>query len=267
LRPAQELAAAPRTQCEQKEKILIPLKKDARAKAVPFDHKSHEANSRSCQECHHQTVRACSDCHTIAGSKEGGGITLAEAHHSKNSTWSCIGCHETVKKKPNCAGCHDRMDSGLVKSACNSCHTGTLVNHVRKLVPPNELMPADKKEKIEIAGLKKEYKPSTMPHLAIAKKLTDISNQSSLATWFHRHSPTICMGCHHNAPVGKEVKPPTCATCHTARTPTDAAMPSLLGAYHQQCLGCHKQMVESDNKKLPQNCIGCHEEQAKPGKS
>jgi hypothetical protein len=262
LRPAQEVAAAPRPQCEQKERILITLKEGARAKAVPFNHKSHEGYTRSCQECHHQTLRACSECHTLTGSKDGGGITHAEAYHSKTSTWSCIGCHETVKKKQTCAGCHDRMGQGLVKSACNSCHTGTLTGFDSKLPSPNELMPTDTKEKFEIAGLKKEYKPSPMPHLAIAKKLTDISNESPLASWFHRDPMTICSGCHHHAPLEKNTKPPTCATCHAAGAPTDAAVPSLLGAYHQQCLGCHKQMVETE-KKLPQNCTGCHEEQVK----
>lgn len=258
-RPAQELAAAPRLQCEQKEKILITLREGARAKAVPFNHKTHETNSRSCQECHHQTVRACSECHTLTGSKEGGGITLAEAYHSQTSSWSCIGCHETVKKKQSCAGCHDRMERGMVKSACNSCHTGTLTGFDSKLPPPNELIPADTKEKLEIAGLKKEYKPSTMPHLAIAKKLTEISNESPLASWFHRDPMNICSGCHHHAPVEKNAKPPTCATCHIARAPTETNRPSLLGAYHQQCLGCHQQMVQVQaDKKLPQNCTGCH---------
>jgi hypothetical protein len=255
LRPAAEVAAAPRTQCDQKDKLVVTVKDGARLKTVPFNHKSHEGYTRSCQECHHQTSRACSDCHTATGSKEGGGVTLAEAHHSATSSWSCVGCHETVKKKPNCAGCHDRMERGMVKSACNSCHSGPVINWeiARKLPPPSDLMPKDTKEKIEIAGLKKEYKPSPMPHLAIANKLTDISNQSPLASWFHRHSPTICMGCHHNAPVGKDAAPPSCATCHTARSS------ALLGAYHQQCLGCHKQMVQVQaDKKLPQNCTGCH---------
>jgi hypothetical protein len=258
-RPAQEVAAAARTQCEQKEKMLIELKKDARTKAVPFNHKTHEANSRSCQECHHLTARPCGDCHTLTGSKDGGGITLSEAHHSMKSTWSCLGCHEVVKKKPNCAGCHDRMERGMVKCACNSCHTGTLtsIETVHKLPAPGDLIATDTKEKIEIAGLKKEYKASEMPHLAIAQKLTDISNQSTLASWFHRDPVTVCAGCHHRAPLEKNAKPPGCVTCHTARPPTDAAVPSLLGAYHQQCLGCHKQMIQTE-KKLPQNCTGCH---------
>jgi hypothetical protein len=261
-RSAQEIAAAPRPQCGQKDQILIALKEGARFKTVPFNHKTHESYSRSCQECHHQTLRACGDCHKLAGTT----VSLADAHHSKNSTWSCVGCHETVKAKPNCAGCHDTMRHGLVQSACNSCHSGPLKNFEppHKLPPPGDLIPKETKEKIEIAGLKKEYKPSLMPHMAIANKLTDISNRSTLASWFHRHSPTICMGCHHNAPVGKDAPPPACVVCHAAKPPTDATTPSLLGAYHQECLGCHKQMTE---KKLPQDCIGCHEKQPKPGKA
>jgi hypothetical protein len=36
-------------------------------------------------------------------------------------------------------------------------------------------------------------------------------------------------------------------------------MPALLGAYHQQCLGCHKEMGGAE-EEMPQDCAGCHEE-------
>ena len=39
----------------------------------------------------------------------------------------------------------------------------------------------------------------------------------------------------------------------------DAFRPGLVGAYHQQCLGCHKQMGGTE-EEMPQDCAGCHEE-------
>jgi hypothetical protein len=36
-------------------------------------------------------------------------------------------------------------------------------------------------------------------------------------------------------------------------------MPTLLGAYHRQCLGCHKAMG-GEEKERPQSCTGCHKE-------
>ncbi len=263
-RTPEEMANIPRSACGQKDRYLIELKEDARAKGVPFNHKSHEANSRSCQECHHQTLRPCGACHTGKGSKEGGGISLAEAYHKVTSSWSCIGCHETLKKKPACDGCHARMAKGLIQSACNACHTGDLksLDTVAKLPAPTELLPNDVKDTLAIAVMEKSYDPSKMPHLAIARKLTDLSNQSALATYFHRDQATICSGCHHRAPVQAKTKAPQCLTCHMNRQQSEGATPNLLGAYHQQCLGCHKQMVQTE-KKLPQTCTGCHEEKRK----
>lgn len=263
-RTAKAMANIPRPACEQKDRYLIEIKADARAKGVPFNHKSHEANSRSCQECHHETLRPCGDCHTGKGSKEGGGVTFAEAYHKASSSWSCIGCHEIQKKKPACDGCHARMENGLAQSACTACHSGDLksLDTAAKLPAPKDLLANDVKDEMAIGVMEKSYRPSKFPHLAIARKLTDLSNQSTLAGYFHRNEATICAGCHHRAPVQAKAMVPQCITCHGNRQQPEGATPTLLGAYHQQCLGCHKQMVQTE-KKLPQNCIGCHEEKRK----
>ena len=104
-----------------------------------------------------------------------------------------------------------------------------------------------------------EYGPSKMPHLAIAKRLTEISDDSSLARYFHLEQTTICAGCHHFGPVEKNTTLPLCSTCHTVRKEPEKSVPTLLGAYHRQCLGCHKQMGGSE-EEMPQSCTGCHEE-------
>ncbi len=260
-RTIEELADVVRSQCEQEKRILIQLEEGARAKAVAFDHESHVAHSRSCQECHHKTVRACGDCHGVEGSEEGGFVTLAEAYHDVSSSYSCVGCHETQKKKADCAGCHQSMPSGLVQSACSGCHTGSLdvLDTTAKLPPPEELIADDVEDELEISGLVNEYEPSKMPHLAIAKRLTDISNDSTLASRFHREPTTICAGCHHLQPLQAKTKPAQCSTCHTTRNEPRNNTPTLLGAYHQQCLGCHQQMGGTEEEK-PQSCTGCHQE-------
>jgi hypothetical protein len=55
---------------------------------------------------------------------------------------------------------------------------------------------------------------------------------------------------------------PQCVACHTARTEPLKRRPALLGAYHQQCLGCHRQMGGTE-EEMPQKCEGCHEEKKK----
>jgi hypothetical protein len=255
------MADVPRPECEQEEKILIQIEKDARAKGVAFNHKAHQEKTSSCQDCHHETLRPCKECHTVTGSEEGDGITLAEAYHEVSSPWSCVGCHETEKKQENCAGCHHLMESGLVESACDTCHTGSLdsLDAVKKLPPPEELFPEDLKEELEITVLEDEYKPSTFPHKQIVKKLTDISNENTLASYFHAGETAVCAGCHHLGPIEKKQTIAQCSTCHTVRKEPERETPTLLGAYHQQCLGCHKHMGGTE-EEMPQDCTGCHKE-------
>jgi len=260
-RTIEDMAEVTRLACGQKDRILIQLDENARAKAVAFDHKSHEANSRSCQDCHHTTLRPCQDCHTVDGSEEGDGITLAEAYHQVSSTWSCVGCHENEKQKPNCAGCHQAIPGGLVQSACDGCHTGSLdgLDRTTALLAPEELIPEDVDDELEISLIKNEYGPSAMPHLAIVKNLTELSNQSTLATHFHTDPMTICVGCHHLGPMEAKTDIPPCVTCHTTRDQSDGGTPTLLGAYHLKCLGCHQQMDPAE-QEMPQDCTGCHKE-------
>jgi hypothetical protein len=260
-RTTEEMADVPRTGCDQEEKILIQIEEDARAKGVPFNHKTHQENTRSCQDCHHETLRPCKECHTLTGGDEGDEITLAEAYHEVSSPWSCIGCHETEKKEENCAGCHHLMEGGLVESACDTCHTGSLesLDTGRKLPTPEELFPEDLKDELEITILEDEYKPSTVLHKQIVKKLTDISNENRLASYFHVEETAICAGCHHFGPIEKKKTIAPCSTCHVIRKEPERETPTLLGAYHQQCLGCHKHMGRTE-EEMPQDCAGCHEE-------
>jgi len=292
-RAIQALAQVARPKCSQEDMMLIDLGAGARAKAVAFNHRSHVASSRSCQECHHKTLRPCADCHTPEGSEKGNWITLAEAHHRVSSSLSCVGCHEAEKSKTDCAGCHQFLPRGLVQTGCRKCHTGSLEGiaagkgdrHLlceapegpsRQKVPvpfsgggklpaPGDLIAKHVKDKIEIRRIEDLYAPATVPHLAMARRLTDISNRSALASYFHTDPMTVCAGCHHLGPLEPQAEVPSCATCHTARREPTGGTSTLLGAYHQRCLGCHHRM-DPGGRTLPQTCTGCHKEKAPRGK-
>lgn len=263
LRPIKDLANIPPPDYADKQRILITFEKATMA-GVPFDHKAHIAASRSCGDCHHDTLESCRKCHGTTGTKEGGFITLAEAYHAQDSTWSCVGCHAAEERKPDCAGCHHLRKSAIAGSSCAKCHTGKLesLDQAMKLPDPTTIFPKDLKDELEISTLEKEYEKAKVQHKKIAQKLTEISNGSKLATYFHKDETTICVGCHHAGPVekGKPVAP--CATCHTARNEPFGSAPALLGAYHQACLGCHQKMAYPE-KEMPQQCAGCHKEKAK----
>jgi hypothetical protein len=160
------------------------------------------------------------------------------------------------------------MKEGLVESSCATCHSGSLesLDNRTKVGVPEELIPDDIKDEMEITILENEYKHSKFTHLEIAKALTNISNDSTLARYFHTDVMTICQGCHHLGPLEKKTNVPLCSSCHTVRKEPQKGTPTLLGAYHQQCLGCHKQMGRTE-EEMPQDCAGCHEEKPIMAKS
>jgi hypothetical protein len=60
-----------------------------------------------------------------------------------------------------------------------------------------------------------------------------------------------CSTCHHFSPDSE--RPPTCKTCHDVFSAgTDIYKPGLKGAYHQQCMNCHRDWVDETD------CGICH---------
>ncbi len=62
-----------------------------------------------------------------------------------------------------------------------------------------------------------------------------------------------CESCHHHSTAGTSV---SCSKCHSpvprARM-TDKTRLGLKGAYHKQCMGCHREMGSG-----PLDCTDCH---------
>ncbi len=60
-----------------------------------------------------------------------------------------------------------------------------------------------------------------------------------------------CATCHHYTPRGQQH--PACKTCHdVSADQADVDKPALRGAYHQQCLGCHREWINE------RDCDACH---------
>ncbi len=67
-----------------------------------------------------------------------------------------------------------------------------------------------------------------------------------------------CSTCHHFTPEGQQHPP--CKTCHDpSAAGTDVYKPGLKGAYHQQCMNCHREWIDETD------CAICHV--AKAGRS
>src|SRR5690606_36334872 len=59
-----------------------------------------------------------------------------------------------------------------------------------------------------------------------------------------------CTICHHRNPEGPILK---CSECHGGPSnPVNLKQPGLKGAYHRQCLGCHREWTHETD------CAVCH---------
>jgi hypothetical protein len=231
-------------------------------KSVPFNHKAHEPRAQFCNTCHHQSVEKCSNCHTPNGDpKKGVGISLERAFHKPDAQQSCVGCHDTVKQSQKCQGCHRTKHEPAPKSSCPICHQGPTNGQPVDAAPASLVFDKEKvPEKLEIKLLEKEFKPAHLPHQKIVAKLTTISNESSLARVFHSRlgEQTLCSGCHHHTDTAaaQSKKIPNCSSCHTRGSdPRQLGTPGIMGAYHQQCIGCHESMKQ---KPPALECTKCH---------
>lgn len=249
-------------------------RKITRMGPVPFNHKIHEDRNDNCQVCHHAALDPCSKCHTLGGAKEGDGIKLELAMHLSSEEKSCIGCHTLRQDDKNCAGCHAPMEKGrMPEASCESCHMempeglkakGDQKPDVKTLaktmldsrsVSAATYADEDIPDKVIIDMLVDQYEAVELPHRKIVRTLVKNMADNKLAAYFHKDPGTVCQGCHHNTPVSK--KPPRCSNCHGKPfDKNNLNAPGLTGAYHQQCMGCHKVM----ELEKPVGCTSCHKE-------
>ncbi len=214
-----EIEKIPRLVRGQKDMIDISLLKDPnkdpkliRMKLVPFDHKVHEATGQFCSSCHHHSLEKCENCHTVGGDlKKGGGVSFERAFHEISAQQSCLGCHHVATEDAKCASCHRRQMVSQMSSrgSCTVCHRGPSEGKPIEVAPlPVEFDKEKVPEKVVIKGLENEFKPAEMPHQKIIKKLTLISNQSSLARFFHAaqdQNPLLRLSSRGPTGCGKQV--------------------------------------------------------------
>jgi hypothetical protein len=247
-----------------------------RMRFVPFDHKAHETYNNSCRICHHESLKACNECHTVTGAKQGKGVNLERAMHQVDTQKSCRGCHLSRQSEKNCAGCHVFISARLENNdaSCRPCHNAPVRENEASPAPDQDkalaaqLLQArapitatydqrDIPETVTIKDLSNQYESVQMPHRKIVNALAGNIKDSNLAAYFHADPGTLCQGCHHHSPVSST--PPRCANCHgrtlDAQTPLK---PGIMGAYHLQCMGCHKAM----GIEKPAGCIECHKEKS-----
>jgi hypothetical protein len=187
---------------------------------VAFAHEAHTLMAEDCATCHHHSEAGQTpSCDKCHGaSKESGVPGLKDAYHQQ------------------CMGCHKEMDMG--PTGCAECHTKKVAQVVKATQEPPRKKKAGKGPEVSILNaLENRYEPVTFSHDMHALMADD------------------CATCHHHSDPGQTL---ACGECHGAPfDPKNLNMPGLKGAYHLQCMGCHREMDSG-----PVGCTECHAKKA-----
>ncbi len=254
----------------------------------------HHADMEKCSKCH--TLAGKKEGNNIrieqAMHKMGTEKTCTGCHEIKQDDKKCAGCHvfmqRTRKKEASsCLACHMKEpevvemrgqagDMTYSNATSGSASDGSVVYYntlssdqltEKELAEAAALMLKTRKpvtetikdekipEKVVIKDMVDKYGPVELPHRKIVLTLANNIKDNKLANYFHKEKGTLCQGCHHNSPVSE--KPPRCVNCHGKPFDENSLFkPGIMGAYHIQCMGCHKEMA----LEKPVGCTDCHKE-------
>ncbi len=125
---------------------------------------------------------------------------------------------------------------------CKCCHTCEAPSSADKCLPGCKRFEASSVRGLEapdvviLDELENEYLPVPFDH----KGHADMAEMTK-----------GCVVCHHYTPEGRQH--PSCKDCHDPGiSETSIRKPGLKGAYHRQCLGCHRDWIDQTD------CAICH---------
>ncbi len=133
----------------------------------------------------------------------------------------------------------------VLEASCRICHEGRYS--------------ARRAQRCERSAARVLFDPST--HAGPDVILLDmLKGQNPQEDWYgpvpfnhaaHTGMAGSCTVCHHYTPEGQAH--PECRSCHEQQLEReDVRKPSLKGAYHRQCMGCHREWAHEDS------CHTCH---------
>jgi len=138
-------------------------------------------------------------------------------------------------------------DQPLNCSECHSCEKPTHQDPCLKVCPTFKRKSNTKDRSINAA-----------PKIVIIDTLSDKFEPVHFDHHAHAAMGQMqngCETCHHHNPEGKIL---ACSQCHKPGPASpEFNKPSLKGAMHQKCIGCHKTWEKSWEKKT--DCTSCHE--------
>lgn len=148
--------------------------------------------------------------------------------------------YSATQAQPRDAQHHAQMP--LNCQECHSCARPTFEK------PCLKLMPGFTREGITVFNSAAEA-----PEIIKIDTLEDLYEPTNFTHKLHAEMAFMsggCISCHHFNPPGRVL---SCIECHEPGTKReDITKPGLKGAYHRQCLNCHREWSHSTN------CTVCH---------
>jgi hypothetical protein len=189
---------------------------------LEFSHGMHSLISEDCATCHHHSpaglTPSCNKCHQVSAAQGASMPALKDAYHRQ-----CIGCHK---------------EAGTGPTGCMECHVKRVSKTQAESPTKKQVKKASQEgpESLTLSSLENRYQPVVFSH------------------GMHVEIAEDCAACHHNSPAGQT---PSCGDCHGEPfNPENLNMPGLKGAYHLQCMDCHKEIGG------PVGCTECHAKKA-----
>lgn len=133
--------------------------------------------------------------------------------------------------------------ANLKCSSCHDCEIPTKQNPCLKACPREKMFTVD-------------VSPSKGPNYITinkSKKSSDLYQPVLFSHKLHAEMSGMsggCKLCHHYNPPGQVIG---CSDCHELeRKRADVSKPDLIGAYHRQCMDCHRSYSKGTD------CVSCH---------
>lgn len=139
----------------------------------------------------------------------------------------------------------ERVPRTLECRQCHSCEVPTKVDPCLRSCPRLHMVRVD-------------HSPGEGPEVLVIDELSDFSNIYAPVVFSHRSHAEMteisggCSICHHYNPPGGVLP---CKDCHQATASgrgADLRKPGLKGAYHRQCIDCHREWSDTIE------CTSCH---------
>jgi len=156
----------------------------------------------------------------------------------------CVKCHHADPKNPqSCRNCHQKTSTGRIPALKDAYHNTCRGCHSKTAGPTGCLECHHQGKGAQVKSLQ-----GTGP---VTFTIGDIANIYQPVKFPHRKHALLvgeCTTCHHTG------TPSACIECHQKPfDPKNLNMPGIKGAYHRNCLLCHRQA------KGPMGCRECHE--------